>query len=198
MKNNKTTKSSHTTKEPYITGLFNKPALELVEPGVPLNLEAFPDSSDDAPLLIDPEHFGKTYLVENDCVYTVRLGIRSNSFGIGTLSKDVAVACAIPTKSASVQHVTALFFIPEIHPVGYMDCIYLKSEKQEPFRLEYMLGSAMLESNNNSGGFILNNDAVHTEDDMLTIMQNGLEDEIPAFCSFAYDFISFRVKVVFE
>ena len=30
------------------------------------------------------------------------------------------------------------------------------------------------------------------------ILQNGLEGEIPAFCTFAYDFIRFRIKVVFE
>ena len=36
------------------------------------------------------------------------------------------------------------------------------------------------------------------QSDMLVITQNGLDEEIPAFCSFAYDFIKFQVKVIFE
>ena len=44
----------------------------------------------------------------------------------------------------------------------------------------------------------MRHDAITEEDDHIMILQNGIEGEIPAFCTFTYDFIRFQVKVVFE
>ena len=70
-------------REPYIPYLFDRPAIELAEVGVPLSMEACSDTDNDEPTLIDKEHFGKIYTVTNGSFYTIRLGIHSSSLGIG-------------------------------------------------------------------------------------------------------------------
>lgn len=77
-----------------------------------------------------------------------------------------------------------------------IDAVFLKASQS--FRLEYVSGSARLESNNNSGGITLMDDAVELIDDEIIILQNGLEDLIPKYCTFNFDFLSFRVKVIFD
>ena len=185
-------------REPYIPYLFDRPALELAEVCVPLSMEAYSDTDNDEPTLIDKEHFGKIYTVTNGSFYTIRLGIHSSSLGIGAMNEECAVACAIPTTSDRTQRLMALFFIPEIYSVKFMDAIWLQTEEGQQFRIEYVYGSAALESNSDFRAFPLRHNATTEEDDHIMILQNGLEGEIPAFCTFAYDFIRFRIKVVFE
>lgn len=194
-KSNKSSKANTAKKEPYIPGLFDKPMVQEIEAGIPLSMEKVPEDYGD-PALYDKEHCGSTYIVDNQKYYQIRLGMHSCSLGIGSMSIDSAVVCAIPTKSADVQRLMALFFIPEIYPVKFMDMIYLKAPR--PFRLEYVLRSARLESNNNSGGVILGEDAVELIDDEIVILQNGLEDLIPEYCTFNFDFLSLQVKVIFD
>ena len=185
-------------KEPYIPGLFDKPAIEVAEVGVPLGMEAYSDTDSDDPTLVDKEHYGKIYTVTDGSFYTIRLGIHSSSLGGGSMNENCAVACAIPTTSDKTQQLMALFFIPEIYPVKLMDAIWLHAKNDQQFRLEYVFGSAALESNNDSRALPLRHDAITGEDDHIMILQNGIEGEVPAFCTFAYDFIRFQVKVVFE
>lgn len=185
-------------KEPYIPDLFDKPAIELTEVGVPLSMEACPGTDSDDPTLVDKEHYGKIYTVTDGSFYTIRLGIHSSSLGVGSMNENCAVACAIPTTSDKTQQLMALFFIPEIYPVKLMDAIWLHAKNDQQFRLEYVFGSAALESNNDSRALPLRHHAITGEDDHIMILQNGIEGEIPAFCTFAYDFIRFQVKVVFE
>ena len=184
-------------REPYIPDLFDRPAIELAEVGVPLSMEAYPDTDSDEPTLIDKEHFGKIYTVADGSFYTIRLGIHSSSLGIGSMNEGCAVVCAIPTTSDEIQQLIALFFISEIYPVKFMDAIWLQAKNNQKFRLEYVFGSAALESNSDSRACPLQHDAITEEDDHIMILQNGLEGEIPAFCTFAYDFIRFQIKVVF-
>ncbi|TGY91208.1 hypothetical protein E5329_22335 [Petralouisia muris] len=185
-------------KEPYIPDLFDKPAIEVAEVGVPLDMEACPGTDSNEPTLVDKEHYGKIYTVTDGSFYTIRLGIHSSSLGVGSMNEDCAVVCAIPTTSDKTQRLMALFFIPEIYPVKFMDAIWLHAKNDRQFKLEYVFGSAALESNNDSRAFPLRHDAITEEDDHIMILQNGIEGEIPAFCTFAYDFIRFQVKVVFE
>lgn len=195
MKTNGSKQTKQTEKEPYIPELFDKPMVQEIEAGIPLSVERIPEGYGD-PALYDKEHCGSTYTVEDEKYYQIRLGIHSCSLGIGSMDKDSAVVCAIPTKSAEVQRLMALFFIPEIDPVRFLDAVFLKAS--QPFRLEYVLASARLESNSNSGGVILGEDAVELIDDEIVIIQNGLEDLIPDYCTFHFDFLSFQVKVIFD
>lgn len=184
-------------KELIIPGLFDKPAIELVEVGVPLTMEAYPDANDDEPTLVDKEHFGKIYTVTDGSYYTVRLGIHSSSLGIGAMNEECALACAIPTIPDETQRLMALFFIPEIDPVKFMDAIFLQAENGRRFRLEYVYGSAALEHNSDSHALPLRHEAVTEEDDHIMILQNGLDAELPAFCTFSYDFLRFQIKVIY-
>lgn len=196
VKGNKNRRESK--KEPYIPGLYDKPAIELAEAGMPLNTENCPGTDDDAQTLVDKEHFGKVYTVTDGSFYTIRLGIHSSSLGIGTMNEDCAVVCAIPTMPDKVQQLMALFFIPEIYPVKFMDAIWLQAENGQPFRVEYVYGSAALESNSDSRALALRHDAITEEEDHIMILQNGIDEEIPAFCTFTYDFLRFQIKVIFD
>lgn len=195
MSKNNSKKSNQTKKEPYIPGLFDKPMVEQVDAGIPLSMAKVPEDYGE-PAFYDKEHCGKAYTVEDGEFYRIRLGMHSCSLGVGAMDRESAVVCAIPTKSAEVQRLMALFFIPEIDPVRFLDAVFLKAS--QPFKLEYVLGSARLESNNYSGGLTLNDDAVELIDDEIIILQNGLEDLIPDYCTFNFDFLSFQVKVVFD
>ncbi len=184
-------------KEPYIPGLYDKPAIELAEVGIPLCMEACPDTEGDEPTLVDKEHYGKLYTVADGSFYTIRLGIHSSSLGIGAMDESCAVACMIPATSDETQRLMALFFIPEIDPVRFVDAILLRAEKGQKFRVEYIYGSAALEANNDSRALPLRHDAVTKEDDYIIILQNGLDGEIPDFCTFTYDFLRFQIKVIY-
>ena len=198
MSNTKSDKNrKKSKKEPYIPSLFDKPAIELAEVGVPLSMKICPDADDDAQTLVDKEHYGRIYTVSDGSFYTVRLGIHSSSLGSGAMNEDCAVACAIPTTPDRTQRLMALFFIPELYPVKFMDAIWLQTEKGQRFRIEYVYGSAALESNSDSRALALRHDAVTEEEDHIMILQNGIDEEIPAFCTFSYDFIKFQIKVIF-
>lgn len=196
MESNTTSKTERGNKEPYITGLYDKPAIEEAEAGVPLSLESCPDITDDTPILVDKKHYGNIYKVSNGGTYTIRLGMHSSPVGVGVMNEDTALACAIPTTEDDVHKIMALFFIPELYPAQYMDVIWLQAEK--PFHIEYVWGSAVLESNHDSRSLALRHDAVTEENDLLVIAQNGLDGEIPAFCTFSYDFIRLQIRVVFD
>lgn len=195
MKANESKKTKQTEKEPYIPGLFDKPMVQEIEAGVPLSLAKVPDTGN-PPAIYDKEYCGRTYSVEDGKCYQIRLGIHSSSLGIGAMGKESAVVCGIPVKPADAQRLMALFFIPEIRSIRFLDAVWLKAP--HPIRLEYVWGSARLESNNNSGGATLKDDAVELIDDEIIILHNGLEDLIPDYCTFNFDFLSFQVKVVFD
>ena len=90
----------------------------------------------------------------------------------------------------------ALFSVAEIYPARLMDGVYLSADV--PFHLEYVYRSAMLESNNGSKGLVLSDNAVCLEDGLVTIGHDGLEGEIPDYCTYLYDFITLQVRVVFD
>ena len=75
-------------KEPYIPDLFDKPAIEVAEVGVPLDMEACPGTDSNEPTLVDKEHYGKIYTVTDGSFYTIRLGIHSSSLGVGSMNEE--------------------------------------------------------------------------------------------------------------
>lgn len=184
-------------KELYIPGLFNKPSIELVGIGLPLTIAACPDTNGDEPTLVDKEYCGRVYTVTDGSYYTARMGIHSNSLGIAAMNEDCAVVCVIPTIPDETQRLMALFFIPEIDPIKFMDVIWLRAENGQRFRLEYVYGSAALEPNSDAHALPLRHEAITEEDDYTIILQNRLDGEIPAFCTFSYDFLRFQVKVIY-
>ena len=176
MKPNKAKNVSHNSKP------LGKNAVKAARAGVPLNLKLIPGVSEDEPFLIDPDYCGKSYHVKNGEIYTVKLGIHSDPKGIGTITRDSIVACSIPTEQSKNLQIMALFAFPEIQPTIFMDCVNLQ---------------AVLQANNNSKGLVLSDDAVQIMEDMVLISHDRLKGELPKYCNFVYDFISFQVKIRF-
>lgn len=186
-------KSEKTKKNTVDCG---KPTMEVAWQGVPLTWEIDPDSPKDAPMLFDREQCGKCYRVKDGGVYTVRLGVHSDPNGFGVIPRDSSVRCIVPTASEKRQLIMAAFSMAEIAPVILMDYVYLSADV--PFHLEYVYRSAMLESNNGSKGLILSDNAVYLKDGLVVIGHEGLEGEIPSYCTYLYDFITLQVRVVFD
>lgn len=180
-----------------IPGLPDKSTMEVTWQGLPLTLKIHPDSSKGTPVFFDQERCGRCYQVKDGEIYTIRLGIHGGDpNGIGTISRDSSVVCAIPTKSGKQLNVTAIFSIAEIYSAVVMDRVSLKADTA--FHLEYVYRSAMLESNNGLKGLVLRDDSVRLKDDSILIGHYCLEGEIPDYCTYTYDFITVQVKVVFD
>lgn len=196
---NVTKKAKGTKQEPYADGLFDKPMMEYANPGIPLTLKPLPGDHQH-PTLIDPESYDKSFIVEDQNTYTIRLGMHSSPLGAGSMDADTMVTCLIPAETAEAIRVFGMFFIPEIYPAIFLDTKILCTKNlSQKFHILYEQGSAMLESNNNaSKGLALGRDAVMVQGDDVIILQDGIRDLIPKHCTFTYDFLTFRVRVVFD
>ena len=189
-------KTEETKKEPVDFELYGKPTVEVARQGIPLTWELDPNSPKDAPMLYDREQCDKHYRVKDGEVYTVRLGVHSDPNGVGVISRDSFAKCIVPTASEKRQLIMAVFGVAEIAPMSLMDCVGLCADV--PFHLEYVYRSAILESNNVSKGLVLCDDAVYLRDGLVIIGHEGLEGEIPDYCTYLYDFITLQVRVVFD
>lgn len=129
---NVTQKTKETKQKPYVVGLFDKPMVERVEVMMPLNFEVFPDGDDKEPTLIDPQYYDRYFIVEDQGVYRIRLGIHSCSLGIGAMNKETSVACHIPMDTAEAHRIFALFFLPEMYPSKAHGCCYPAGTKAFP------------------------------------------------------------------
>lgn len=179
---------------------YGKPAVESRSAGIPLSIGLLQEDSNnpkESPTLVDHETFGKAYRVQDGAVYTIRLGIHSDPHGVGAITKDSAVACMIPTATTKRAQLLALFFIDELYPAKFADCVYLLSDNA--FKLELLHKTARLESNNESReSLTLSDDTVRMENENILIFFNGLDEELSEYSNFTYDFLAFEVMVVFE
>lgn len=179
---------------------YGKPAVESRSAGIPLSIGLLQEDSNnpkESPTLVDHGIFGKSYRVQDGAVYTIRLGVHSDPNGVGAITKDSAVACMIPTVTTKRAQLLAMFFIDELYPAKFADCVYLVSD--DAFKLEYLYKTARLESNNESReSLTLSDDTISVEKDNILIFFNGLEEELPEYNNFTYDFLTFEVMVVFE
>lgn len=179
---------------------YGKPAVESCAAGIPLSIGLLQEDSNnpkESPTLVDHETFGKSYRVQDGAVYTIRLGVHSDPNGVGAITRDSAVACMIPTAATKRAQLLAMFFIDELYPAKFVDCVYLLSDNA--FKLELLHKTARLESNNESReSLTLSDDAVRMENGNILIFFNGLKEELPEYNNFTYDFLTFEVMVVFE
>lgn len=182
----------------YFPGLHDQPAIEVAEQNIPLTLKLCPDAADKTPTFVDQEYYKKVYTVDNGQTYTLRLGIHSSGLGVPAMDVDTIVACYIPTVSDKLQHIVSLFLIDELYPAKYMDTIWLKANADRSFKIEYVYGSAALESNNISQALPLDNSALKLENDSVMIYQHGVRDKIPNCCTFFFDFLRIQIKVIYE
>lgn len=182
----------------YFPGLHDQPAIEAAEQSIPLTLKLCPDAADKTPTFVDQEYYKKVYTVDNGQTYTLRLGIHSSGLGVPAMDVDTIVACYIPTVSDKLQHIVSLFLIDELYPAKYMDSVWFKARENQSFRIEYVFGSAVLETSHDSCSLPLSNDSVKVKDDTVIIYQDGVRDKIPNCCTFFFDFLRIQIKVIYE
>lgn len=84
----------------------------------------------------------------------------------------------------------------EIAPAILIDYVFLSADA--PFHLEYVYRTAMLESNSGLKGLILSDNAVHLKDDLVVIGHDGLDGDIPDYCTYLYNSITLQVRVLFD
>ncbi len=177
---------------------WSKPKLEEARLGIPMSMELLNSPDDEFPVMAGSTEYGRRFQVDDGKVYTVRLGIRSDSEGIGAIPGNSAATIFIPTFPAKEVQITATFAFPEMFPVIFADAVRLYSETE--FSLEYVYGSAQLECNNiiNTKALPLNDTALELVGDDIVIGHTNLNSLLPAHCTYNYDFISVQVKVVFS
>ena len=177
---------------------WSKPKLEEARLGIPISMELLGNPDNEFPIMADSMEYGRQFQVDDGKVYTVRLGIKSDSEGIGAIPKNSAATIFIPTVPARETQITATFAFPEMFPVIFADAVRLYSETE--FSLEYVYGSAQLECNSifDTKALPLNDTALEQVGDDIVIGHTNLNNLLPAHCTYNYDFISVQVKVVFS
>jgi hypothetical protein len=175
---------------------WSKPKLEEARLGIPISMELLGNPDNEFPIMADSMEYGRQFQVDDGKVYTVRLGIKSDSEGIGAIPKNSAATIFIPTVPARETQITATFAFPEMFPVIFADAVRLYSETE--FSLEYVYGSAQLECNSifDTKALPLNDTALEQVGDDIVIGHTNLNNLLPAHCTYNYDFISVQVKVV--
>lgn len=175
-----------------------KPKLEEARLGIPMSMELLGSPDDEFPIMADSMEYGRQFRVDDGKVYTVRLGIRSDSEGIGAISGNSAATIFIPTIPAKEVQITATFAFKEMFPIIFADAVCLYSETE--FSLEYVYGSAQLECNSiiSTKALPLDDTALEQVGDDIVIGHTNLNSLLPAHCTYNYDFISVQVKVVFS
>ena len=206
--NAKTVRNSASTSEtPTNAGAFEgswegrswaKPKLEEARLGVPQTMELLSSPNEEMPVMADSTEYGRRFQVEDGKVYTIRLGIRSDSEGIGAIPGKSAATIFIPTVSANEIQITATFAFLELYPAIFADAVRLCSEVE--FSLEYLYGSARLECNNatDTKALLLNDANLEQAGDTVVIGHVNLDNLLPEHYTYNYDFISVQVRVVFN
>lgn len=177
---------------------WSKPTLEEARLGVPMSMELLSEPDAEFPVMADSTEYGRRFQVDDGKVYTVRLGIRSDSEGIGAIPGNSAATIFIPTVPARETQITATFAFPELYPVIFADAVRLYSERD--FSLEYVYGSAQLECNSiiSTKTLPLDDTALEQVGDDIVIGHANLSGLLPAHYTYNYDFISVQVRVVFS
>lgn len=147
---------------------------------------------DDILTVIDKQHFGRKFFVESGGIYTVRLGVFHDT-DKGAL-EEAAMFCAIPTRAAYEQQITAVFIIPEAS-ARFLDAVILQATR--PFAVRVITGSPILERHDNQWGVPLKYDSIR-ESDMTILARTGLRKNVPNQFRAFFDVLSIQIEIVFE
>ena len=143
--------------------------------------------------------YGNDINVENGKEYLIRLYIHNNSpKGMDAVAEDVHIAFSLPHESAKDLQVNGFIRSSNATPTEYWD--YVNFHSDVAFRLEYIGGSGLLESNgigSKKGGYQLSDDIVKAASGGIMIGYDSLNGQIPG--CFQYDACAcIRVKVVYD
>ena len=172
-------------------GKMYLPSLEKVKSTVTPGLRIMFDD-DNILTLIDREHFGREFSVENGGLYTLRLGaFREMEKGA---MEESALFFTIPTKAGYEQRVTASFELPGAS-ARFLDELVLTASK--PFVVELVIGSPMLESYKNAWGIPLHYDRIQTNKDVAVIARTGIRKDVPNQYKVYFGVLSIQVRILF-
>ena len=172
-------------------GKMYLPSLEKVKSTVTPGLRIMFDY-DNILTLIDREHFGREFSVENGGLYTLRLGaFREMEKGA---MEESALFFTIPTKADYEQRITASFELPGAS-ARFLDELVLTASK--PFVVELVIGSPMLESYKNPWGIPLKYDSIRTNKDVTVIARTGIRKDVPNQYKVYFDTLSIQVRILF-
>lgn len=200
MNPNKNNRKSNQNRNTQKTGIRmcgisspGKPVFEETRVELSPGLELLNDVNDGLRTLIDREHYGQVYRVQEKRTYTLRLGVHSSKKAAGAFDEYTTVACFIPIEYAAEQRITC-FFVSEEYQACFMDTIWLRAEK--PFKIVHVLGSAVLESNSDALAMPLGFEETSDMDGQMVIFRRGNSEDIPPYSVFRFDLLRIRVEIV--
>ena len=149
-------------------------------------------TSDDGVLtVLDKQHFGRTFSVESDGIYMVKLGV-FHDMKSGILEES-ALSFTLPIKAACEQKITAAFDIPEAS-TRVMDAVILKSA--QPFQITLVDGSPVLERHDNQWRIPLEY-SCREAGNVMILERTGLREKVPRQYRAYFDLLSIQIKVMF-
>lgn len=130
--------------------------------------------------------------------YYIRLYAHNNNpGGYDAVAEDTKVSFHIPQESASSIRVNGYLTSSNAYPSEYVD--YVDFVAEQPFHLEYVYGSALLENNGigADGDIQLSDDIAASESGGVLIGYDELDGRVPGCYQYA-NYITIMVKVVYD
>lgn len=130
--------------------------------------------------------------------YYIRLYAHNNNTGgYDAVAEDTKVSFNIPQESAASIRVNGYLTSSNAYPSEYVD--YVDFVAEQPFHLEYVYGSALLENNGigADGGIQLSDDIAASESGGVLIGYDELDGRVPGCYQYA-NYITIMVKVVYD
>ena len=130
--------------------------------------------------------------------YYIRLYAHNNNpGGYDAVAEDTKVSFNIPQESAASIRVNGYITSSNAYPSEYVD--YVDFVAEQPFHLEYVYGSALLENNGigADGGIQLSDDIAASESGGVLIGYDELDGRVPGCYQYA-NYITIMVKVVYD
>ncbi|WP_288854796.1 hypothetical protein [uncultured Bacteroides sp.] len=150
---------------------------------------------------------GPEITAEDGETYIIRLYVHNNSpEGMDAVAEDTKVRFYVPYGSASSQTVNGWLTSSNAVPQEYSDTVTFKSKDGNPFSLNYIYGSALLENSGcaNGDGIVLpdsitnqGNPTNKAEDEWTLIGYDALDGRVPG-CYEYINYVSIMVRVVYD
>ncbi len=139
---------------------------------------------------------GNDIKVEDGKTYIVRLYVHNNNpNGLDAIARNTKVYFNIPTESAMQVKVNGYIHADNANPTDYID--YINFNSDHAFHLEYVYGSALIESNGKVGGSTLNDNIVSPSTGGVLIGYDALDGNVPGCYQYS-SYITIKVKAVYD
>ena len=178
-----------------IINVEDKASVELTWAGVP-ELVRSPEGDDGMPLFIEKDRYGRVCKVKDGNICIVRSGMHTKFGEAGAFTRDSIIMCQIPTTISRRHRITAFFSERETFPAVFTDDVILNADW--PVRLEYVMGSAALESNRMAKTIFLDDSAIIPDEGSIMIVKEKFDEALADYYTYTFDFITFQVRIVEE